>query len=171
MSSTRRAFLQSGAAAALAPLVDPRLSLAAGRTRPNIVLVIIDTLRADHVSAYGGRAQTPNIDALAARGIRFTRFYPEAMATVPARRSILMGRRVWPFRHWHTYPGLRSTPGWRPIDSDDATFTSELKRAGYWTGYVTDNPFLAYARLLRAVPGQLRPFQQGRRAARARCAG
>ena len=147
MPSTRRAFLQSGAAAALAPLVDPGLSLAAGRTRPNIVLVIIDTLRADHVSAYGGRAQTPNIDALAARGIRFTRFYPEAMATVPARRSILMGRRAWPFRHWHSYPGLRGTPGWQPIDSDDTTFTSELKRAGYWTGYVTDNPFLAYARL------------------------
>jgi hypothetical protein len=52
MPCTRRAFLQSGAAAALVPLVDPGLSLAAGRTRPNILLVIIDTLRADHVSAY-----------------------------------------------------------------------------------------------------------------------
>ena len=108
--------------------------------------MIIDTLRADHVSAYGGRALTPNIDALAARGIRFTRFYPEAMATVPARRSILMGRRVWPFRDWHAHPGLRTTPGWQPMDSRD-TFTSALKRAGYWTGYVTDNPFLAFTRL------------------------
>ena len=55
---------------------------------PNIVLVIVDTLRADHVSAYGGRARTPSIDALAARGTRFTRFYPEAMATSqPGARS------------------------------------------------------------------------------------
>jgi arylsulfatase A-like enzyme len=147
MPATRRAFLQAGAAAALTPFIDPGPSAAAENRPPNVVLVIVDTLRADHVSAYGGRAHTPNIDALAGRGIRFTRFYPEAMATIPARRSILMGRRVWPFRHWHTYPELRDTPGWQPIENPATTFTSALQRAGYWTGFVTDNPFLAYARL------------------------
>ena len=146
MPGTRRTFLQSGAAAALTPYL-AGAAAAAEPTRPNVVLVIVDTLRADYVSAYGGRAHTPNIDALAAQGIRFTRFFPEAMATVPARRSILTGRRVWPFRGWHRYPSLRSTPGWQPIDDPATTFTSALKSAGYWTGYVTDNPFLAFSPL------------------------
>jgi arylsulfatase A-like enzyme len=144
MPETRRAFLASTAAAALAPYLDGVAS-AAGGERPNIVLVIIDTLRADYVGAYGGRAYTPHIDSLAARGVRYTRFYPEAMATVPARRSILTGRRVWPFRGWHRYPSLRNTPGWQPIDDPATTFTSALRRAGYLTGYVTDNPFLGYS--------------------------
>jgi arylsulfatase A-like enzyme len=144
MATTRRAFLQAGAVAALTPYLDAAAA-AAGRARPNIVLVIIDTLRADYVSAYGGRAHTPNIDSLAARGVRYTRFFPEAMATVPARRSILTGRRVWPFRGWHRYPSLRNTPGWQPIDDPATTFTSTLRRAGYWTGYVTDNPFLGFS--------------------------
>jgi arylsulfatase A-like enzyme len=144
MPETRRAFLASTAAAALAPYLDAAAA-AAGGVRPNIVLVIIDTLRADYVGAYGGRAHTPNIDSLAARGVRYTRFYPEAMATVPARRSILTGRRVWPFRGWHRYPSLRNTPGWQPIDDPSTTFTSALRRGGYWTSYVTDNPFLGYS--------------------------
>jgi arylsulfatase A-like enzyme len=143
MAPTRRELLEAGAAAALAAAL-PSPALAARRARPNIVLIVVDTLRADHVGAYGGRARTPNIDALAARGLRFTRFYPEAMATVPARRSILTGRRVWPFRGWHQWPGLMSTPGWQPIADPASTFTSALRRAGYWTGYVTDNPFLGF---------------------------
>jgi arylsulfatase A-like enzyme len=144
MAATRRQFLQASAAAAAALSLDPA-ALAQGPARPNVLLVVIDTLRADHVSAYGGRAQTPNIDELARQGLRFTRFYPEAMATVPARRSILTGRRVWPFRGWHPWPDMVETPGWQPIDDPATTFTSALKSAGYWTAYVTDNPFLGFA--------------------------
>ena len=143
MQRSRREFFEAGAAAALAAAL-PSPALAAARARPNIVLIVVDTLRADHVSAYGGRARTPNIDALAARGLRFSRFYPEAMATVPARRSIMTGRRVWPFRNWPEWSGLRNTPGWQPIADPSSTFTSALRRAGYWTGYVTDNPFLGF---------------------------
>ena len=113
MPETRRAFLASTAAAALAPYLDG-VAAAAGGERPNVVLVIVDTLRADYVGAYGGRAYTPNIDSLAARGVRYTRFYPEAMATVPARRSILTGRRVWPFRGWHRYPRSGTPPAGSP---------------------------------------------------------
>src|SRR5919108_506553 len=152
MDRTRRQFLQASASAAAALSLDPT-GLARAAQRPNVLLLIVDTLRADHVSAYGGRARTPNIDALASQGLRFTRFFPEAMATVPARRSILTGRRVWPFRHWHEWPGLRTTPGWAPISDQATTFTSALRHAGYWTAYVTDNPFLGYAR-------PYRPFRQ-----------
>jgi arylsulfatase A-like enzyme len=114
---------------------------------PTGLVIVIATLRADHVGAYGGRALTPSIDALAREGLRFTRCHPEAMATVPARRSILTGRRVFPFRGWEPQPerGLLNTPGWAPVEDVDATFTSALRRAGWWTAYVTDNPFLGFA--------------------------
>jgi arylsulfatase A-like enzyme len=144
MAATRRQFLQASASAAAALSLDPA-AFAQTPAPPNVLLLVIDTLRADHVGAYGGRAQTPNIDELARQGLRFTRFHPEAMATVPARRSILTGRRVWPFRGWHPWPELNSTPGWEPIRDPDTTFTSTLRKAGYWTAYVTDNPFLGFA--------------------------
>ncbi len=67
------------------------------------------------------------------------------MPTVPARRSILTGRRVFPFRGWHPYPGLLAEPGWAPIGDVRTTFTSALKRSGYWTAYVTDNVALAFS--------------------------
>ena len=108
-----------------------------------MVVIIVDTLRADH--AFGKRARTPNIDALAREGLSFTRFYPEAMPTVPARRSILTGRRVFPFRGWHPYRGLLAEPGWAPIADVRTTFTSALRRAGYWTAYVTDNTSLGFS--------------------------
>ena len=111
--------------------------------RPNVVLIVVDTLRADHV--YGSRARTPNMDALARDGLRFTRMHPEAMPTVPARNSILSGRRIFPFRGWHGYRGLVHEPGWSPLHDVDGAFTSVLRRAGYWTAYVTDNPFLGFA--------------------------
>ncbi len=113
------------------------------RDRPNVVVIVVDTLRADHV--YGNRARTPNMDALARDGLRFTRMFPEAMPTVPARNSILLGRRIFPFRGWHGHRGMPKEPGWSPLAGPGATFTSVLRRHGYWTAYVTDNPFLGYA--------------------------
>ena len=112
--------------------------------RPNIVVVVIDTLRVDHI--YGRRAQTPNIDALTREGLRFTRAFPEAMPTIPARNSILTGRRQFPFRGWRDYRGLIEMPGWEPIPEGQAMFTSVLRDAGYWTAYATDNPFLGWSR-------------------------
>jgi arylsulfatase A-like enzyme len=145
VAATRRKFLEAGASMALAAALADMPAWSAAR-RPNFLVVVIDTLRADHLGCYGGHGLTPAMDELARRGLRFTHCYPEAMATVPARRSILTGRRVWPFRHWHEWPGLLNTPGWAPISDPDETFTSALNRAGYWTAYVTDNPWLGFAR-------------------------
>jgi arylsulfatase A-like enzyme len=133
--------------------------------RRNIVLVVVDTLRADHLGCYGGHSMhTPNIDALAAGGVRFTRVYPEAMPTIPTRRSILTGRRAFPFRDWEPWAGLGTTPGWRPIEPGTPTLVTELRRRGYRTACVTDNPFLGFASTYRPfrrsfhrfvpVPGQ-----------------
>jgi arylsulfatase A-like enzyme len=145
--TTRRRFLQAAGAATAATALAPRtLNTSGAGARadgPNFVVLVVDTLRADHV--YGRRAQTPNMDALARDGLRFTRSFPEAMPTVPARKSILTGRRQFPFRHWHPQPGLLGQPGWTSIPDLESTFMSVLRRAGYWTAYVTDNPFLGWA--------------------------
>ena len=133
------------------------------RERPNVVLLVLDTLRADHVGAYGGRARTPNIDRLARRGLRFTRVFNEAMPTIPARRSIMTGRRVFPFRRWRAYPGLFRAPGWAPIADPRRTFTSVMRRRGYWTAYVTDNPFLVHAGVFRRFRASFNLFADTRR--------
>src|SRR5204862_26119 len=59
------------------------------RSDQNILLVTIDTLRADALSAYGGPARTPNIDALAAGGVRFDFAHAHAVLTRPSHASIL----------------------------------------------------------------------------------
>ncbi|HEX2414889.1 MAG TPA: sulfatase [Thermoleophilaceae bacterium] len=146
MGLTRRAFIQSAGAAAAGVAVG-RSGLIGGEGSaaggPNIVVIMVDSLRVDH--AYGNRARTPNIDVLLRDGLRFTRAFPEAMPTVPARNSLLTGRRMFPFRGWRDYRGLPRAPGWAPIHNVAETFTSRLQEAGYWTGYVTDNPFLGWA--------------------------
>jgi arylsulfatase A-like enzyme len=112
----------------------------------NIVLIVIDTLRPDHLGCYGNeRVRTPNIDALARESLRFTRAFPEAMPTVPARRSILTGRRVYPFRGWEPWQGLAKRAGWTPIMPGTPTLPTLLRERGYWTAYVSDNPFLTHA--------------------------
>jgi arylsulfatase A-like enzyme len=159
---TRRELLEAGAAASAAAAL-PHPAQAQAQGRPNLVLIVLDTVRADHVGAYGGRARTPNIDALARRGIRFAKAYPEAMATVPARRSIMLGRRVFPFRRWHRgadgMPGWE-VPGWQGIDDMDETFTNALRKAGYWTAYVTDNPHIAHARAFRNLRRSFDRYQR-----------
>ena len=113
------------------------------------VLLVIDSLRADHLRCYGALGmRTPNLDALARGGVRFTRVFPEAMPTMPARRSILSGRRAYPFRGWQPWAGMAKRPGWQPIQPSAETLITAFRRAGWWTAYVTDNPFLGYTRVL-----------------------
>lgn len=71
--------------------------LPSGGSRMNVILVILDSLRKDHVGAYGNdRIRTPTLDALAGESLRFTRAYPEAAPTIPARRAIHTGMRSFP---------------------------------------------------------------------------
>ena len=76
----------------------------------NVLLVTIDTLRADALSSYGGAARTPHLDALAAEGIRFTFAHAHAVMTLPSHASILTGR--YPFEH-----GVRDNAGFRLAES------------------------------------------------------
>ena len=61
----------------------------------NVLLVSIDTLRADVVGSYGGRALTPNVDRLAEHGARFTFAHSHAVVTRASHASMLTGR-------WHS---------------------------------------------------------------------
>lgn len=154
---TRRRFAQASAAAvASAALAGPEAFAQRRPDGPNVILLIVDSLRADAV--YDGWVRTPNIDALARQGLRFTNAFPEAMPTVPARNSILSGLRRFPFRGWFDRPGLISAPGWMPLDHVDTSLPSVLSRAGWWTAYVTDNPFLGYSRNYEPVRRSVNRF-------------
>src|SRR4051794_41789564 len=68
------------------------------RRAPNLVLITMDTTRADHLGAWGyAFAHTPNLDALAARGTRFARCDTAAPITLPSHATILTG--LFPPRH------------------------------------------------------------------------
>lgn len=109
--------------------------------RYNVILIICDTLRKDHVGAYGGVARTPNMDRLAREGVMYTNAYPESLPTIPVRRAIFTGYRVFPFRE-HRY--RRGSPfitifGWQPIPDEQNTIAEVFKAAGYRTALITDN--------------------------------
>ena len=112
-----------------------------GEAGTNVVLVIIDSLRRDHVGAYGNTwIKTPNLDALAKESLRFTRPYPESLPTLCARRAIHTGTRTWPFKNWHPAKGddIRLW-GWQPIPNEQTTLAEVLRGNGYATLFVTDN--------------------------------
>jgi arylsulfatase len=99
-------------------------------TRPDIVLVSIDSLRADHISAYGyHRKTTPNIDDWAAEGLRFARARSASPWTLPSHLTMLTGR--WPLEHQVIEDDLALSP-------DVPLVTEALKAAGYATaGFVS----------------------------------
>ena len=77
------------------------------RPPPNVLLITIDTLRADALGAYGNRSvSTPWIDRLAAAGVRFTQARASAVVTLPSHATILSG--LYPFHH-----GVRENAGFR----------------------------------------------------------
>jgi arylsulfatase A-like enzyme/Flp pilus assembly protein TadD len=92
----------------------------------NVLLVTIDTLRADALGSYGGRAHTPNLDRLASTGARFTFAHAHAVVTLPSHTTILTGRL--PYQH-----GMRDNSGFRVKDGT-ATLATRLKAAGFQTG-------------------------------------
>jgi len=150
---SRRALLRGGAAAGLATATGATaetlasLGRRAGATAegPNVVVIMIDSVRPDHVGAYAGsaaRSRTPSIDAFAAQSLRFTHARHESYPTVPVRRSLMTGKRVFPFRGWRPVKGLPPQPGWEGIGRRERLFTDLLAARGYRTGYVTDNPHI-----------------------------
>jgi len=108
-----------------APAAPPSGPAAAASARPSIVLVTIDTLRADHVSAYGyPRATTPNLDALAAGGARFADAYAMSSTTLPSHATIFTSRP--PDEHGVVKNGIA-------LPDDVPTLAEALRAAGWET--------------------------------------
>jgi len=99
---------------------------------PNILLYVVDTLRADAVGAYGDTAMhTPAADRLAAEGIRFARAYANASWTRPSMATLLTG----------TYPRTHGAIGRQDaLRSGLPTLATELRARGYHTAAVFANP-------------------------------
>jgi choline-sulfatase len=92
----------------------------------NVVLITIDTLRADHVGAYGyARAQTPALDGLAKSGALFERAYAAAPITLPSHATLMSG--LYPPGHGSRDNGLRVSP-------TVPTLATALKARGFRTG-------------------------------------
>ena len=91
----------------------------------NVLLITIDTLRADALGSYGGSAATPALDRLAVDGVRFDFAHAHAVVTLPSHASLLTGQ--YPFQH-----GLRDNQGYR-LTPGARTAATLLKRAGYAT--------------------------------------
>ncbi|HWY19807.1 MAG TPA: sulfatase-like hydrolase/transferase [Candidatus Acidoferrum sp.] len=102
---------------------------------PNVVVITIDTLRADHLGCYGDKQiRTPNIDALASEGIRFERAYTPVPVTLPAHTVIFTG--TYPMLSgMHDFSGNKLSPG-------QSTLASILKQHGYTTGAVLGSAVL-----------------------------
>ena len=115
--------------AAAACLVAWILSGCSGKSpKPRaVILISVDTLRSDHLPAYGYRAvATPHLDRLRARSVLFQRAFSNCPLTLPAHASMLTG--LLPSEH-----GIRDNLGYRLPSGTDTT-AALLRRAGYRTG-------------------------------------
>ena len=99
----------------------------ANRGPANVLVITLDTLRADHVGSYGyAAAKTPVLDALAARGARFASATTTTPLTLSAHTSLFTG--TWPTTH-----GVRDNTGFY-VDDAVTTLAEVLKSRGYRTG-------------------------------------
>src|SRR6266852_1263430 len=123
LSFRRILFLLTALNAASAPAQTPE------KSAPNVVLITIDTLRADYLGCYGySQIKTPNIDSLAAAGARFARALTVVPVTLPSHTAMLTG----------TYPmlsGIHDFSG-NKLSPQQPTLTTVLKQSGYATGAV-----------------------------------
>ncbi len=92
----------------------------------NVLIVTIDTLRADALGSYGGRAATPHLDRLAADGVRYDFAHAHSVVTLPSHVSILTG--LYPFQH-----GVRDNAGFR-VPAGTETLATRLRSQGFATG-------------------------------------
>ncbi len=107
----------------------PAAFAAAAAARPNLLLITIDTLRPDRLGCYGSATiATPNIDALARRGVVFTRAFAHTPTTLPSHTNILLG--TTPLRHGVHDNGFFKVPAGFP------TLATHLKAQGYATAAV-----------------------------------
>src|SRR5262245_59886019 len=102
---------------------------------PNILLILADDLGYSDLGCYGGEIRTPNLDALAAGGLRYTQMY-NCTRCCPSRASLLTG--LYPHQAGiGALTGHQGQPGYRgSLQPSCVTFAQVLKTAGYRTSMV-----------------------------------
>jgi arylsulfatase A-like enzyme len=149
MTLTRRSLLRRGGATAASAGVLGSLAAATPAAAQlgddhaaRALLVVLPLVRADHVDAFegGAPAETPNLNELTKKSLRFDRAIPESMPALSARRSLVTGMRAFPFRDWRRLDGFPSVPGFNPVWDYQPLLMEATREAGIETIYVTDNP-------------------------------
>ncbi len=96
----------------------------------NIIWIVSDTFRRDHIGAYGNEIiRTPSLDMLAAKSIRFDRHYAAGFPTMPTRADHMTGRWTMSFI------------GWEPLPAEETTLAQILAQQGFHTAAIVDTPF------------------------------
>ena len=115
----------------------------------SVVLICLDSVRADHVGAYRAdgirprrQVRTPSLDALARESLRFTHARPEQLPTGPTRRSLHTGIRTFPADGWRPDPDSPRIWGWQHIPRGQATLAELFAAAGHRTAMITDNTWM-----------------------------
>jgi choline-sulfatase len=113
----------------------PPASPSALRSRPTIVLILVDTLRADRLGVYGGgRRLAPFIDGMAANGVVFEHAYAPSSWTIPSVASLFTSR----------YPSQHGAVAFQtPLDPARVTLAEVLAAAGYKTGAIVASSMIA----------------------------
>ena len=102
---------------------------------PNVVIMVLDTLRADHLSAYGyARPTSPNIDRIANQGVLFENAISASSWTLPSHASLLSGR--YPYEHGATDV---KAPAGKAFDDRFPSLAETFTRQGYRTGAFSAN--------------------------------
>ncbi len=118
--------------AILLALPSPRPAAAALPAKPNIVVILVDDMGFSDLGCYGSEIPTPNLDALAADGLRFTQFYNTGRCC-PTRAALLTGLYSHQTGVGHMVED-QGAPGYRGRLNDQcAMFAEELNPAGYFT--------------------------------------
>lgn len=106
-----------------------------GRSLPNILLIVLDCVRADHLSCYGyGQSTTPFLTTLGAEGVIFEQAFSPAMWTIPAHASLFTGTYVW--RH-------QAQDGRAFLDDRLVTLAGVLTGLGYQTAGFSNNGWVS----------------------------
>ena len=125
------------ATTAVTATIAPAATPAPAQQPPNIVIIIADDLGFGDVGCYGAnpaRIPTPNIDRLAATGLRFTRAYATSATCTPSRYSLLTGE--YPWRQKAKKAAILDGDAPLIIDTARPTLATFLKNAGYATALV-----------------------------------
>jgi len=130
---SRRTFMKSVGLAVAAAALPVKLTAADAKRPANIVIIYADDLGYGDVSCYGAnKIKTPNIDRIAAEGVRFTNAHSVSATCTPSRYAMLTGEYAW--RKKGT--GIAAGDARMIIEPGRTTLPLLMKRAGYTTGVV-----------------------------------